>query len=58
MSSQDLFKKVVSHAKEYGYIFQSSEIYDGLSEYMITVRMEVVKKKFKRILVEVYGTTQ
>ena len=31
MSSQDLFKKVVSHAKEYGYIFQSSEIYDGLS---------------------------
>jgi glycyl-tRNA synthetase len=28
---EDLFKKVVSHAKEYGYIFQSSEIYDGLS---------------------------
>lgn len=26
----DHFKKVVSHAKEYGYIFQSSEIYDGL----------------------------
>jgi glycyl-tRNA synthetase len=26
----DQFKKVVSHAKEYGYIFQSSEIYDGL----------------------------
>lgn len=25
------FKKVISHAKEYGYIFQSSEIYDGLS---------------------------
>ncbi len=25
------FKKVVSHAKEYGFIFQSSEIYDGLS---------------------------
>ncbi len=25
------FKKVVSHAKEYGYVFQSSEIYDGLS---------------------------
>jgi len=32
MSKQeDQFKKVVSHAKEYGYIFQSSEIYDGLS---------------------------
>jgi glycyl-tRNA synthetase len=27
----DQFKKVISHAKEYGYIFQSSEIYDGLS---------------------------
>ncbi len=28
---EDLFKKVTSHAKEYGFIFQSSEIYDGLS---------------------------
>ena len=28
---EDQFKKVLSHAKEYGYIFQSSEIYDGLS---------------------------
>lgn len=28
---EDAFKKVVSHAKEYGFIFQSSEIYDGLS---------------------------
>jgi glycyl-tRNA synthetase len=27
----DLFKKIVSHCKEYGFIFQSSEIYDGLS---------------------------
>lgn len=32
MSNQeDIFKKVISHAKEYGFIFQSSEIYDGLS---------------------------
>jgi len=29
--NDDQFKKVVSHAKEYGYIFGSSEIYDGLS---------------------------
>ncbi|MEN8139223.1 MAG: glycine--tRNA ligase [Bacteroidota bacterium] len=29
--SEDKFKKVLSHAKEYGYVFQSSEIYDGLS---------------------------
>jgi len=28
---EDQFKKVVAHAKEYGYVFQSSEIYDGLS---------------------------
>lgn len=28
---EDLFKNVVSHAKEYGYIFPSSEVYDGLS---------------------------
>ena len=27
----DQFKKVISHAKEYGYVVQSSEIYDGLS---------------------------
>lgn len=30
-NNDDFFKKVISHAKEYGYIFQSSEIYDGLS---------------------------
>ncbi len=30
-NQEDKFKKVISHAKEYGYIFQSSEIYDGLS---------------------------
>ena len=30
-NKEDVFKKVISHAKEYGYIFQSSEIYDGLS---------------------------
>jgi glycyl-tRNA synthetase len=28
---EDLFRNVISHAKEYGYIFASSEIYDGLS---------------------------
>ncbi len=29
--SDDLLKKVISHAKEYGFVFPSSEIYDGLS---------------------------
>ena len=30
-TKEDLFKNVVSHSKEYGFVFQSSEIYDGLS---------------------------
>ena len=30
-NQQDHFKNTISHAKEYGFIFQSSEIYDGLS---------------------------
>lgn len=32
MSTQEnIFQKVISHAKEYGFVFPSSEIYDGLS---------------------------
>ena len=27
---EDVFKKIVSHSKEYGFVFPSSEIYDGL----------------------------
>jgi glycyl-tRNA synthetase len=30
MNYADVFQKVISHAREYGFIFQSSEIYDGL----------------------------
>lgn len=30
-NQEELFKKIVSHSKEYGFIYQSSEIYDGLS---------------------------
>ncbi len=26
----ELFQKIISHCKEYGFVFQSSEIYDGL----------------------------
>ncbi|MEJ2004093.1 MAG: glycine--tRNA ligase [Cyclobacteriaceae bacterium] len=29
-NDENLLKKIVSHAKEYGFIFPSSEIYDGL----------------------------
>ena len=28
---EDVFKKLVAHCKEYGFVFPSSEIYDGLA---------------------------
>lgn len=31
MTQDELFKKLIAHCKEYGFIFPSSEIYDGLS---------------------------
>ena len=30
-NTQNLFQEIISHCKEYGFIFPSSEIYDGLS---------------------------
>ena len=30
-NNEDIFKKVTAHCKEYGFVFQSSEIYDGLA---------------------------
>ena len=29
--TENTFQEIISHAKEYGFVFQSSEIYDGLS---------------------------
>ena len=31
MNENDSLKKIISHCKAFGFIFQSSEIYDGLS---------------------------
>ena len=31
MAQEDLFKKIIAHCKEYGFVFPSSEIYDGLA---------------------------
>ena len=31
MAQEDILKKIIAHCKEYGFIFSSSEIYDGLS---------------------------
>ncbi|GAB4322447.1 MAG: glycine--tRNA ligase [Bacteroidales bacterium] len=30
-TNEDKLKKIIAHAKEYGFVFQSSEIYDGLA---------------------------
>ena len=30
MANEDIFKKIIAHCKEYGFIFPSSEIYDGM----------------------------
>ncbi|MFH1160905.1 MAG: glycine--tRNA ligase [bacterium] len=30
-NNEELFRKIIAHAKEYGYVFPSSELYDGLS---------------------------
>lgn len=30
MTQEEVFKKIVAHCKEYGFVFPSSEIYDGL----------------------------
>lgn len=30
-NNDDQLKKIIAHAKEYGFVYQSSEIYDGLS---------------------------
>jgi glycyl-tRNA synthetase len=30
-NNEELFKKIIAHSKEYGFVFPSSEIYDGLS---------------------------
>ena len=47
-NQEDDFKKVISHAKEYGYVTQSSEIYDGLSAvYDYTQNGAELKKNIK-----------
>jgi glycyl-tRNA synthetase len=48
VNQEDIFKKVISHAKEYGYVVQSSEIYDGLSAvYDYTQNGAELKKNIK-----------
>ena len=42
---EDFFKNIISHSKEYGFIFQSSEIYDGLSAVYDYGQMGIELKK-------------
>lgn len=49
MTQEELFKKLVAHSKEYGFIFQSSEIYDGLGAVYDYGQMGVeLKNNIKR----------
>ena len=49
MTQEEVFKTLVAHAKEYGFIFQSSEIYDGLSAVYDYGQMGVeMKNNIKR----------
>ncbi|MDR2449850.1 MAG: glycine--tRNA ligase [Prevotellaceae bacterium] len=49
MTQEDLFKNLIAHAKEYGFIFPSSEIYDGLSAVYDYGQMGVeLKNNIKR----------
>jgi glycyl-tRNA synthetase len=55
---EDIFKNVISHAKEYGFIFPSSEIYDGLSAVYDYAQTGRIKKEHTRILVEINGSNE
>ena len=49
MTQEELFKKLIAHCKEYGFIFPSSEIYDGLSAVYDYGQMGVeLKNNIKR----------
>lgn len=49
MTQDELFKVLVAHCKEYGFIFPSSEIYDGLAAVYDYGQMGVeLKNNIKR----------
>ena len=58
-ANEEVFKKVVSHAKEFGFVFPSSEIYDGLSAtYDYAQNGVELKKQYKKVLVDCYGSDE
>ena len=63
MTQEEVFKTLVAHAKEYGFIFQSSEIYDGLSAVYDYGQMGVemknnIKKYWWEAMVHLNATTR
>ena len=47
MTQEELFKKLIAHCKEYGFIFPSSELYDGLGAQTVLqnfLKWEVVSE--------------
>ena len=55
MAQEDVFKKIVSHCKEYGFVFPSSDIYDGLAAVYDYGQNGRTEKQYQGILVEEYG---
>jgi hypothetical protein len=55
-TNEDKLKTLIGHAKEYGFVFQSSEIYDGLSAtYDYGPYGVELKNNIKSLLVEGHG---
>ena len=58
MTQEELFKTLTAHAKEYGFIFQSSEIYDGLGAVYDYGQMGVeLKNNIKKYWWEAWSTS-
>ena len=58
-SQEDVFKKLIAHCKEYGFVFPSSEIYDGLGAvYDYGQNGVELKNNIKKILVGQHGAAQ
>ena len=56
MAQEDVFKKLVSHCKEYGFVFPSSEIYDGLGAVYDYGQMGVeLKNNIKQYKSDTHG---
>ena len=59
VSQEDIFKNIISHCKEYGFIFPSSEIYDGLGAvYDYGPYGIELKKKYSGLLVAQHGAAK